>query len=160
MISMFDVGANQQQKFELDFYFEVVCPFCKRVRLNIIDKLKAKGIININEIDVDANLGCVEMSWFKGFSKDVGYDPTPVLRMHDKPAGQHSNWAFVFLLWKKKPTTITEQVLTEEGRLEKDIYDKIRQMQNTQVIEVQESWELDEEFSLNNWKRGLYGRIH
>lgn len=151
---------ERQPKFELDFYSEVDCPFCKRVKLNILDKLGSKGIIHINEIDVDANKGAEEMAWFKDFSRDTGGDPTPILRMHDKPSGEHSNWAFTFMLWKKKPTTITEKVLTEEEKLEKDIYDKIREMQNTQVIEVQESWELDEQFTLLNRKNGVYARVY
>ena len=152
--------GEDEPKFELDFYFEVDCPFCKRVRVNILDKLRSKDVININDIDVEVNTGSEEMAWFKDFSKETGEDATPILRMHDKPSGEHSNWAFTFMLWKKKPATVTEQVLTEEEKLEKDIYDKIRQMQNTQVIEVQESWGIDEELALLNRKKGLHARIY
>ena len=153
---------ENKPKFELDFYFETDCPFCKRVRINILDKLKSKNIININEIDVEVNTGCVEMSWFHDFSREIGEgaDPTPVLRMHDKPSWQHSNWAFTFMLWKKKPSTITEQVLTEEERLEKDIYDIIRQMNRTQVIEVQESWELEEMLTMMKRRKGVHARVY
>ena len=65
-----------------------------------------------------------------------------MLRLHDKLTGEN-NWEFSFLMWKKKPMTITEEVLSSEEYLEKQIYDKIRLMKDTCILEVQPSYELE-----------------
>jgi hypothetical protein len=141
-----------EKRLTLDFFYEVFCPFCRIVRINIIDKLRLKSLVTINPIDVDANLGCVEMSWYKRFCKEVESEPTPLLRLHDKYLGE-SSWENIFLMWKKKPLTITEEVLSAEEYLEKQLYDKIREAQKTLIFPVQPSYELDQDMFLRNVHR-------
>ena len=144
----------------LDFFFEEDCPFCRRVRIDIIDKkLIPKGIVIINPIEVDVNTGAVEMGWYESFCREVKSEPTPVLRLHDKLVGEN-NWEFAFLMWKKKPMTITEEVLSSEEYLEKQIYDKIRVMENTCILEVQPSYELERDMYMANRRLGLNARIY
>ena len=143
----------------LDFFYEIECPFCRSVRINIVDKLEAKGVIIVNRIDVDANLGRVEMEWFHKFAEGEEGEPTPLLRLHDKFVGEN-NWEFAFLMWKKKPTTITEEVLTSEEYLEKQIYDKIRLMEDTLVLPVPSSYEMQQDLFLVSRRMGLDARIY
>lgn len=142
----------------LDFFFEKDCPFCKRVRDHIINKLKEKHLVRIVEIDLEANLGREELDWYHAtFSKDE--EPTPLLRLHDKMYGP-SNYEFIFLMWKKKPATITEEVLSSEEYLEKQIYDKIRWVETALILEVQPSYRMDEEFFFAVRRLGLDARVH
>jgi thiol-disulfide isomerase/thioredoxin len=141
----------------LDFFFEKDCPFCKRVRVHILDKLKTKGVVRINPIDVDVNLGREEMDWYKAFSKEVDSEPTPLLRLHDSLYGEN-NWQFIFLMWKKKPKTLTEEVLSSEEYLEKQIYDKIRKMDATLILDVQPSYEMEEAMFFASRNLGLDAR--
>ena len=143
----------------LDFFFEEDCPFCRSVRVNIIEKLQEKGIVEINPIEVDVNTGAVEMGWYESFCREVKSEPTPLLRLHDKLIGEN-NWEFAFLMWKKKPMTITEEVLSSEGYLEKQIYDKIRLMKDTCVLEVQSSYELERDIYMANRRLGLDARVY
>jgi len=143
----------------LDFFFEEDCPFCRRVRINIIEKLQEKGIVKINPIEVDVNTGAVEMGWYDSFCRNVKSEPTPLLRLHDKLIGEN-NLDFAFLMWKKKPVTITEEVLSSEEYLEKQIYDKIRLMKDTCVLEVQPSYELERDMYLVNRRLGLDARVY
>lgn len=137
----------------LDFFYEIVCPFCRRVRVDIIEKIRPKDIVVLNLIDVDANTGSVEMDWYRGFCREVKEDdPTPVIRLHDKLTGEN-NWEAVFLMWKKKPDTITQEVLTSEEYLEKQIYDELRLMADMQVVEVQPSYELERDLFFARRKR-------
>lgn len=137
---MMDVPV--EKRLILDFFYEVFCPFCRRVKVNIVDKLEMKNIVIINPVDVDANLGCVEMDWYRRFCAKVKSEPTPLLRLHDRYLDE-SSWNHVFLMWRKKPMTITEEVLSSEEYLEKQLYDKIREYQRTLVFPVQQSYELD-----------------
>lgn len=143
----------------LDFFFEEDCPFCRRVRIFIIEKLQEKGIVTINPIEVDVNTGAVEMGWYNSFCREVKSEPTPVLRLHDKLVGEN-NWEFAFLMWKKKPMTITEEVLSSEEYLEKQIYDKIRLMKETCILEVQPSYELERDMYMANRRLGLDARVY
>lgn len=143
----------------LDFFFEEDCPFCRRVRINIIEKLEEKGIVIINPIEVDVNTGAVEMGWYDSFCREVKSEPTPLLRLHDKLIGEN-NWEFAFLMWKKKPVTITEEVLSSEEYLEKQIYDKIRLMKGTCILEVQPSYELERDMYMANRRLGLDARVY
>lgn len=143
----------------LDFFFEEDCPFCRSVRVNIIEKLEEKGIVIINPIEVDVNTGAVEMGWYDSFCREVKSEPTPLLRLHDKLIGEN-NWEFAFLMWKKKPATITEEVLSSEQYLEKQIYDKIRLMNGTCVLEVQPSYELERDIYMANRRLGLDARVY
>jgi thiol-disulfide isomerase/thioredoxin len=143
----------------LDFFFEEDCPFCRSVRINIIEKLQEKGIVIINPIEVDVNTGAVEMGWYNSFCREVKSEPTPLLRLHDKLIGEN-NWEFAFLMWKKKPMTITEEVLSSEEYLEKQIYDKIRLMNGTCVLEVQPSYKLERDLYLANRRLGLDARVY
>ena len=143
----------------LDFFFEEDCPFCRSVRVNIIEKLEEKGIVIINPIEVDVNTGAVEMGWYNSFCREVKSEPTPLLRLHDKLVGEN-NWEFAFLMWKKKPVTITEEVLSSEQYLEKQIYDKIRLMNSTCVLEVQPSYELERDMYMANRRLGLDARVY
>ncbi|MBE3123009.1 MAG: hypothetical protein IMZ58_12510 [Thermoplasmata archaeon] len=143
----------------LDFFFEKDCPICKRARVHIIDKLKGKNVVRINPIDVDVNLGREELDWYNAFSKEMDSEPTPLFRLHDQLFGEN-NWQFIFLMWKKKPATLTEEVLSSEEYLEKQIYDKIRQMNATLVLEVQPSYELDEAMFFSSRRLGLDARIY
>lgn len=131
-----------ENRLILDFFYEVFCPFCRRVRLNIIDKLRTKHIVTVNLIDVDSNTGSLEMSWYRSFCKEVKEEPTPLLRLHDSLMGD-SSWDYAFLMWKKKPTTLTEEILKAEEILEKQLYDNIRLHQKSVVFPVQPSYELD-----------------
>jgi len=134
----------------LDFFHEIECPFCKRVRDNIIDKLRGKNLVKINAIDVDASLGCEEMAWYRTFCREVKSEPTPLLRLHDEHTGPNEV-EYVFLMWKKKPTTLTQEVLSSEEFLEKQIYDKIRLAEKTMYKEVHQSYDLEKDlfFSKN-----------
>jgi len=143
----------------LDFFFEEDCPFCRSVRINIIEKLQEKGIVIINPIEVDVNMGAVEMGWYNSFCREVKSEPTPLLRLHDKLVGEN-NWEFAFLMWKKKPMTITEEVLSSEQYLEKQIYDKIRLMKDTCILEVQSSYELERDMYMTNRRLGLDARVY
>jgi len=136
---------SPEKRLILDFFYEIECPFCRRVRINIIDKLRMKHIVTINSIDVDANTGSIEMSWYNSFYKEF-FDspPAPLLRLHENYLDD-SSWNYVFLMWKKKPTSITEEILKAEEILEKQLYDKIREYQNTIIIPVQPSYELDKQ---------------
>lgn len=136
-----------EKRLTLDFFYEIYCPFCRRVRINIIDKFRLKSLVRINMIDVDSNLGSVEMSWYKSFCKRIESEPTPLLRLHESFIGE-SGWEYIFLMWKKKPTTLTEEVLSSEEFLEKQLYDKIREAQKTLFFKVQPSYELDRDVFL------------
>lgn len=144
-INMEDIPI--EKRLTLDFYYEVFCPFCRRVRINILDKLRMKSLVTINPIDVDSNFGCVEMSRYKIFCKKIESEPTPLLRMHESYSDE-SGWEYFFLMWKKKPTTLTEEVLSSEEFLEKQLYDKIREAQKTLFFPVQKSYELDRDVFL------------
>jgi len=143
----------------LDFFFEEDCPFCRRVRINIIDKLITKDIVIINPIEVDVNTGAIEMGWYGSFCREVKSEPTPLLRLHDKLIGEN-NWEYAFLMWKKKPTTITEEVLSSEEYLEKQIYDKIRLMDETCVLEIQPSIKAERDIYMANRGLGLDARVY
>jgi len=143
----------------LDYFFEIECPFCRRVRIYILDKLRTKQVVIINPIDVDANLGCREMDWYNNFCKGIHSEPTPLLRLHDNLT-EEDNWEFVFVMWRKKPTTLTEDVLSSEEYLEKQIYDKIRYVGKTLVVEVQPSYELERDMFLSRRGMGLDARVH
>lgn len=101
-----------------------------------------KQIVKVNFIDVDANTGSIEMSWYKNFCKEIEKEPTPLLRLHDKYF-EDSSWDYTFLMWAKKPTTITEEILKAEEMLEKQLYDKLREFQDSIIFPVQPSYELD-----------------
>lgn len=139
-----------EKRLILDFFHEIDCPFCRRVRINIIDKLRMKHLVIINAIDVDANTGSMEMAWYRRFCREVESEPTPLLRLHDKLL-EESNWNYVFLMWKKKPKTLTEEVLSSEEFLEKQLYDKIREFQKSLIFPVQQSYELDRDIFLSNY---------
>jgi len=144
----------------LDFFYEVDCPFCRSVRINIIEKIRPKDIVIINMINVEANTGCVEMDWFKEFCKEVNESsPTPVLRLHDKLVGEN-NWETTFLMWKRKPASITQEVLTSEEYLEKQIYDELRLKENTRIIEVQQSHEIEMDMFFASRGRSPDARVH
>ena len=131
-----------EKRLILDFFYEIYCPFCRRVRINIIDKLRMKNIVSVNAIDVDANTGSLEMSWYKAFCNEVGQQPTPLLRLHEERV-EESSFNYVFLMWRKKPSSMTEEVLKAEEILEKQLYDVIRGYQKTILYPTQPSFQLD-----------------
>lgn len=150
---------TENSKPILDFFFEKDCPFCRRVRINIIDKLTTTDMVIINPVDVDTNLGSLEKAWYDIFCRKTQSEPTPLLRLHDS-SYEINNYEYVFLMWKKKPTTLTQEVLSSEEYLEKQIYDKIRLIEKTQHIEVQPSYEMERDTFLLNKGMGLDARIY
>ena len=150
---------ENKQQFILDFFTEVECPFCRSVRINVVDKLQANEIVYINNIDVDANSGAPEMAFYRSMCREMADDPTPLLRLHDKLYGE-DNWEAVFLMWRRKPTTITQEVLSSEEYLEKQLYDKIREMSETVVEEIQTSYEWNRDKVLLERGLGLDRRIY
>lgn len=106
----------------LDFFFEVECPFCKRVKYEILLDMIKKHKIQLNPLDVDTSYGCEEMQWYRRFCRQVEEEVTPVIRIAT-PCITH-----VFIMWKKKPLTLTEEVLSSEEILKKKLYDRLRQM--------------------------------
>jgi len=118
----------------LDFYTELDCPFCRRVRYEILLDMAKKHKIHLNELNVDTSYGCEEMQWYRRFSRQVEEEVTPVIRI-DTP-----NITHIFIMWKKKPLTLTEEVLSSEEILKKKLYDRLRQMEKEHIISPQHTY--------------------
>lgn len=118
----------------LDFFTELDCPFCKRVRYEILLDMVKKHKIYQNEINVDTSYGCEEMQWYRRFCRQVEEEVTPVIRIAT-PGITH-----IFIMWKKKPLTLTEEVLSSEEILKKKLYDRLRQMENEGIILPQQTY--------------------
>ena len=117
----------------LDLFFEIECPFCRRVRYEILLDMVKKHKIQLNMVDVDTSYGCEEMQWYRRFCRHVEEEVTPVIRIAT-PCITH-----VFIMWKKKPLTLTEEVLSSEEILKKKLYDRLRQMENEIIKMPQET---------------------
>ncbi len=113
----------------LDFFTELDCPFCRRVRYEILLDMAKKHRIRLNEINVDTSYGCKEMQWYRRFCRQVEEELTPVIRIAT-PGIIH-----IFIMFKKKPLTLTEDVLSSEEILKKKLYDRLRQIE-TEVIKL------------------------
>lgn len=111
----------------LDFFFELECPFCRRVYHEILLDMVKKHKIHMNGVDVDTNYGCEEMQWYRRFCRQAEEEITPVVRVATPYL------TYVFIMWKKKPLTLTEEVLSSEEILKKKLYDRLRQMEHEVV---------------------------
>jgi hypothetical protein len=118
----------------LDFFFELECPFCRRVRYEILLDMVMKHKIQLNKVNVDTSYGCEEMQWYRRFCRQVEEELTPVIRIAT-PGITH-----VFIMFKKKPLTLTEEVLSSEEILKKKLYDRLRQMENEGIILPQQTY--------------------
>ena len=92
----------------------------------------------MNEINVDGSYGCEEMQWYRRFCRQAEEEITPVIRIAT-PGTIHT-----FIMWKKKPLTLTEEVLSSEEILKKKLYDRLRQME-TEAIKLPQHTPFEEQ---------------
>jgi len=117
----------------IELYMEHTCPICRGLYYGILEKLEIERVIKVDRIDVNSTRGSKKWRKWKRFCERLGYDATPIVMMGP----------FVFMTWKTrdKPETITEGVLSSLEYFEKQLKDKIKELDKYHNINYATSYE-------------------
>lgn len=104
-----------------EFFMEQTCPICRRLNFLVLEKLEIERIIRVDRVDVDSARGSLKWQKWKRFCNFIGYEATPVVMVGP----------YIFMTWKarEKPLTMTEAVLSSMDYFERQLREKLKELQ-------------------------------
>jgi hypothetical protein len=117
----------------IEFYMEHTCPVCRGLYYGLLERLEIERVIKVDKIDIHSSRGSEQWRKWKRFCERLGYDAVPLIMMGP----------YVFMSWKTrdKPETITEGVLSSLEYFEKQLKEKIKELDKYKNINYATSYE-------------------
>lgn len=66
------------------YFYEYDCNICRYILMNVMNPLEREGVVDVRLIDIAANRGSPEMTWFNHYCSVSNNDVTPVIKIVDR----------------------------------------------------------------------------